>query len=184
MTAPRIVRWRDWSGAGVEHLVLTTGEHGITADSAVVGTVDGVPFAARYTIGCDPEWRVRSVTAEVVGGGRVRLAADGAGNWTDEGGRSQPALAGAIDVDLSITPFTNTLPIRRLGLAAGESAEILVVYLDFPELRVSVDRQRYTCLDPMRRYLFEAVDGTFAREIRVPGDGLVLTYPGLFRRER
>ena len=184
MTAPRIVRWRDWSGAGIEHLVLTTGEHGITADSAVVGTIEGVPFAARYRIGCDPDWRVRSVMAEVVGGPKVRLAGDGAGNWTDEAGRSRPALAGAVDVDLSVTPFTNTLPIRRLGLGAGQSAEILVVYLDFPDMRAGIDRQRYTCLAPMRRYLFEAVDGTFTREIRVGDDGLVLTYPGLFRRER
>ena len=184
MTAPRIIRWRDWSGAGVEHLVLTAGEHGITADSAVVGVVEGVPFAARYQIECDANWRVRSVTAEVVGGPKVRLAGDGAGNWTDEDGGSRADLTGAIDVDLSVTPFTNTLPIRRLPFDAGQSTEIAVVYFDFPEIRVSVDRQRYTCLEPMRRYLFEAIDGTFTREIRVADDGLVLTYPGLFWRER
>ena len=85
-------------------------------------------------------------------------------------------------MDLPITPFTNTLPIRRLALAAGASAEIDVVYVRAPALSVEVDRQRYTCLEPMRRYRYEAVDGSFTAEIEVDSRGLVVMYPELFRR--
>src|SRR3989442_276922 len=91
-------------------------------------------------------------------------------------------LDGALDVDLTATPFTNTLPIRRLGLAAGRTAEILTVYVRVPELSVEADRQRYTCLEPMRRYRFESVDGDFTRDLEEDAHGLVVVYPGLFRR--
>jgi len=57
-----------------------------------------------------------------------------------------------------------------------------VVYVRIPELTVTTERQRYGCLAPRRRYRFESVDSDFGREIEVDGDGLVVTYPDLFRR--
>ena len=93
-----------------------------------------------------------------------------------------PEYTGAIDVDLAMTPFTNTLPIRRLGLAVGAAADIIVVYVTFPDLAVSADPQRYTRLAE-RTYRFESLDGGFVRDIEVDEHGLVVTYPGLFRRD-
>jgi hypothetical protein len=93
-----------------------------------------------------------------------------------------PQLAGAIDIDISITPFTNTLPIRRLRLETGQAEDILAVYLQLPGLSVTTDRQRYTCLELNRRYRYESLDSDFTREIEVDAHGLVVTYPGLFRR--
>ena len=93
-----------------------------------------------------------------------------------------PGLDGAIDVDISATPFTNTLPIRRLQLAPGDSAEIRTAYIHLPDLEIVRDPQRYTCLEPLRRYRYESLDSDFVREIEVDADGLVVTYPGLFKR--
>jgi hypothetical protein len=93
-----------------------------------------------------------------------------------------PHLQGAIDVDLSASPFTNTLPIRRLDLPQGRSAEIQVAYVLFPDLSVALDPQRCTCLEPNRRYRYESLDSDFVREIEVDSEGLVMAYPGLFRR--
>jgi hypothetical protein len=175
-----VARWEDWAGRGLQHLVLTEHPDAIVADCVCVDG-DGA-FAARYRIQCDIAWRCRELDVEIVGEDRaLRLRSDGQGRWTDGAGAPLPALAGAIDVDLPITPFTNTLPIRRLGLTAGASAEIAVVYVRAPELSVEVDHQRYTCLTP-RRYRYEAVDGSFTAEIDVDERGLVLTYPALFRR--
>jgi len=49
-------------------------------------------------------------------------------------------------------------------------------------LTVTIDPQRYTCLEPMRRYRYESLDSDFTREIEVDLDGLVVVYPGLFKR--
>ena len=92
-----------------------------------------------------------------------------------------PDLDGAIDVDLSITPFTNTMPVRRLDLIEGQQADIRVVYLRFPDLNLAIDRQRYTCLK-RNQYRFESLDSEFTCDIDTDADGLIVTYPGLFRR--
>jgi hypothetical protein len=183
MSRTVVVRWRDWSGEGLEHLVLREGPTGVHADSAVVGADDGALFAARYRILCDLGWRARRLEVSLVGDDRrLDLSSDGAGHWTDPSGKSRSDLAGAIDVDLTATPFTNTLPIRRLGLRSGQSETIRVVYVRLTDLSVTTNRQRYTCLESGRRYRYESVDSDFTREIEVDDDGLVVTYPGLFRR--
>jgi hypothetical protein len=83
-----------------------------------------------------------------------------------------------VDVDLSFTPATNTLPIRRLGLAVGEEAEIAVAWLVWPELRFERARQRYTRLAE-DRYRYTQDD--FEAELTVDKEGLVLEYEGLWR---
>ena len=87
-----------------------------------------------------------------------------------------------MDVDITATPFTNTLPIRRLGLGAGAAADITTVYITVPDLTITTDPQRYTCLEPNRSYIYESRDSDFRRQIETDERGLVLTYPGLFRR--
>lgn len=91
-------------------------------------------------------------------------------------------LDGATDVDLAASPFTNTLPIRRLALEEGEARDIDTVYFSFPDLAASRDPQHYTCLETDRLYRFASRDSDFTRDIEVDRHGLVVTYPGLFRR--
>jgi hypothetical protein len=83
---------------------------------------------------------------------------------------------------LTITPFTNTLPIRRLRLKPGESAEIAAAFIEFPQLTVVKSPQRYTCLEEDRRYRYESLASGFTREIEVDGQGLVVTYPDFWQR--
>jgi uncharacterized protein len=183
MSKASVARWQDWKARGIEHLVLRQSSRGVVAESVVVASADGAPFAIRYRIRCDNSWRVRSAEVGIVGHDRkIEIAGDGKGHWSGASGKPLPKLAGAIDIDLSVTPFTNTLPIRRLKLKAGQSAEIVAVYILAPALTVTTDPQRYTCLEPGRRYRYESIDSDFARDIEVDSRGLVVTYPGLFRR--
>jgi hypothetical protein len=178
-----VARWQDWAGTSIEHLVLREGPDAIVAESALLAAADEGAFAARYRIACDRSWRVRSAEIGLIGDERrIELESDAAGNWSDGSRAALPELQGAIDIDLTITPFTNTLPIRRLSLQKGQSEEIVVVYIGLPALTVTTDPQRYTCLEPFRRYRFESLDGDFVRDIEVDGNGLVVTYPGLFKR--
>lgn len=183
----REVMWAPWEGPGLEHLRLATSERGIVADGLVIGLEAGRPFRIGYEIRCDSQWRVREVRAATPDSGRpvLELLADGEGHWKKWDGEPVPELDGCIDVDISATPFTNTLPIRRLGLKPGESEELAVAYVRVPELLVEAERQRYGCLEARADgglYQFEALPSGFTAELPVDADGLVLDYPGLFRR--
>lgn len=183
MSSAVVARWQAWDGNGIEHLVLREGSREVVVESVVVSSADSKPFALRYRIRCDKSWRVRSAEIALVGSDRrIEIAGDGKGNWSDASGKRLPKLAGAIDIDLSATPFTNTLPIRRLKLRARQSAEIVTVYILVPALTMTTDPQRYTCLEPLKRYRYESIDSDFTRDIEVDRRGMVVTYPGLFRR--
>lgn len=176
-----VARWTNWESESLEHLVLRQAANGIVAESVVVGNADRRSFALRYRIDCDSSWRVRKLALHLLGGDTIELNSDGRGTWFDKSRRAQRKLAGAFDVDISATPFTNTLPIRRLKLRDGESKEIAAVYVLVSPLKVSLDRQRYTRLD-RRHYRYESVDSDFQRDIEIDSNGLVMNYPGLFRR--
>jgi hypothetical protein len=175
-----IARWRDATGAGLEHCRIRRRGGAVEIRSVVIAP-EG--FAAHYRICCDAGWRAREAEIELVGTGEwLVLRCDGAGRWTGEDA-PLPQLDGAHDIDISMTPFTNTLPIRRLGLGVGAAAEIDVAYIDMPSLALSRRPQRYTRLAE-RLWRFETLDMDFAAEIAVDGQGLVTDYPGLFWRER
>ena len=60
-----------------------------------------------------------------------------------------------------------------------------MVYVSVPTLAVSVEAQRYTCLSQSATgstFRFESLTGDFTADLPVDASGLVLDYPGLFRR--
>jgi len=180
------VMWSARKGPGLGHLRLAVRESGVVADGLVLGVADGRPFRLAYNVRCDPYWRVRAARVGVPGEPpRVELLSDGEGSWTDAHGRPLAYLEGCLYVDIAETPFTNTLPIRRLSLATGESAEIAVAYFDEAELQLWPEPQCYTCLQNDGGgglYRFLSLDGGFTADLAVDTDGLVLDYPGLFKR--
>jgi uncharacterized protein len=167
--------WRSHETDAVERLRLTT-----DLEIRAISMIHAADWTVRYEIVLGHDWKVRTVEAESTAGGSLHVASDGQGGWTVDG-VDRPDLADALDVDLVLTPFTNTLPIRRLGLEPGQSADVAVAWIDHPSLEVRRDPQRYTRLDD-RRWRFESLDSDFSRDLDVDEHGLVLDYPGLFAR--
>ena len=179
-------RWRwDWlpdQGAGSEMFEYEALAGGHVLHGKIVGNLEGAGLEAGYRVEADAAWRTRLVRVEIAGRGRVlEISANGIGRWSDADGTWIPALDGCIDVDISLTPSTNTLPIRRLPVGLGESVDIKVAYILAPELGLRAGPQRYTRLAD-RLWRFHAVDSGFTADISVDADGFVVDYPGLFRR--
>ena len=180
---PRAVMWKHlWNpkGEGLEHLI----ERGQSADSVVLWTgEDGRPCRLAYRLEWDARGCTRGLWAELAkpdGSRRLELTGDGSGNWRVDG-QTARSLDGCLDVDLWPTPFTNSLPIRRLKLRPGEAAGIRVAWVVAPALEVSARPQRYSRLGETA-FRFEALDDGFIAELAVDEHGLVLLYPELFRR--
>ena len=92
-------------------------------------------------------------------------------------------LKGCMDLDIPLTPFTNTLPIRRLKLSPGRSQEVKVIYCDLLKQEIKPVCQRYTCLSNSE-YHYENVPNDFEATILVDEFGLVIDYPYLFVRTK
>ena len=180
------MRWRrlDVPGREQARAELTTAGWRLTGELHVQEA--GVAARLRYEIQCDGEWRTRTALIEGEADGaaiRFTLAADGAGSWTRDG-TPMPELAGALDVDLGFTPATNTLPIRRLSLAVGESAPVRSAWLRFPELRLEPLEQTYT-REAEQSFRYRAVvDGEpFVAHLDTDSFGRVLRYEGLWEAD-
>ena len=189
MNNEHTILWAPWDGPGLEHLRLMQSDELILADGLIIGVAEqgGRPFRVRYIIHCDARWHVRELRIDMLDAAnrRLDLMSDGAGQWADSAGEPLPGLVGCFDVDISATPFTNTLPIRRLALQPGAAADVNVVYIALPELTVAPGMQRYTCLASDAagaRYRFESRAHDFTAELPVDMHGLVEDYAGLFRR--
>ena len=179
----RSVFWRPLDEIGLEHLLFERAHDAIRADGMILQTRGRQAFRARYRIEAARDWTMRACDIAIEGSGRhLALRVDDFGRWRDEASDAAlPALAGCREVDIQVSPFTNSLPIGRLTLGAGQSAEILAAYISVPELTVAPARQRYTRLgDALYRY--EGLGTAFAAELPIDGDGLVLDYPGVFAR--
>ena len=182
----RQVMWSRLDAPSMEHLALIMRHDEAVADGIVLCVENDTAFRLRYKVRCDSRWRLRRVEINFVDNGRgLSLTADGEGRWFDESGAAVLALGDCVDVDITATPLTNTLPIRRLALKQGESADIKVAYVTIPDLRVVPDEQRYTCLETGAaggRYRFEQVGSGFTAILQVDADGLVEDYSELFKR--
>jgi hypothetical protein len=183
----RRIIWSNQADTGLEHFCLRRDNEQITADGIVIGVEENIAFRIRYQIHCDLSWNVRKVIVKSLEENDQTLSfvSDGLGNWTNESGNLISELDGCLDVDITATPFTNTLPIRRLNLRSGQSAEIKVVYFRIPEMQVNVEPQRYTCLETAStggKYKFESLNDGFTAVITVDADGFVEDYPELFKR--
>ena len=167
--------WSGWDGAGHELLTLGWESGGWTADGVVSGA------DVHYVVRVDEQWRVRQfLLFRDQEEPDLWLGVNPAGQWGEVNGAYRPELDGCIDLDLACTPFTNSLPIKRLLLEVGETAEILVARVDHETLGVVPERQRYSRLTDRRwRYWDES---EFTVEFEVDARDLVVDYPDLFRR--
>jgi hypothetical protein len=108
------------------------------------------------------------------------LGVDPAGRWGEINGGRRPELDGCTAVELACTPFTTTLPIRRLRIEVGDTAEVLVARVDHETLAVTPERRHYTRLT-LDRWRYEDTSGA-TTELDVDEHGLVRDHPGRFRR--
>jgi hypothetical protein len=181
------VLWTSLRQPGLEQLRLAEDETGAIADGLVLGIEQAAPFRFCYQVRIDNDWQVRECLFQVDGekGPGMQWSTDGQGHWTDASGAACSDLDGCLDLDISCTPFTNTLPIRRLALTPGESKDILVAYLSVPNLSIRPVRQRYTCLSRTASgwlYRYEGVDTGAMFDLLVDEKALVVDYPGIWQR--
>jgi hypothetical protein len=173
------ILWQDVTNGALDRCRLDATPTGLRLAGTVLAVAHGDPLEVRYLVATDEKGLTRRVELDLDNGSIRRvLLADGAGRWNWNGAPELADVAGCLDVDLTVTPATNTLPIRRLGLEVGQAADLRMAWVQFPGLEVIPSEQRYERL-AADRWKFSTRD--FQAELLVDRDGLVLDYGGLFR---
>ncbi|SFM92547.1 hypothetical protein SAMN05428949_1338 [Chitinophaga sp. YR627] len=148
----------------------------------ITGLVNEQPLHVRYKIEANTQWEMSSVHITVLEHTEKELQfVRRDGRWHDKQGTIHGIFDACIDIDISLTPFTNTLPINRLKLPVGASEEITVLYFDLPAMDVKPAKQRYTRLAE-DRYRYESLSSGFTAEIVVDEGGIVTHYPEIWER--
>ena len=168
---------------GLELLELGTQSGRIRARSSVICAWDG-GFRLDHSWELTPDWRALSlhiVRRDADGRRTLRLERDDAG-WRLDGVRRRD-LDGAVEPDLSVTPFCNTLVIRRLADRVDARLDVDTAYVSGDDLSVCRSRQRYVRRGSgLVRYVDLGVAEGFEADLRVDPDGLVRSYEKLFER--
>jgi hypothetical protein len=169
-------RWVAWAGDGDEHLTLLWENEGWTASGVVSRE------RVQYVLRLSPAWQVRQfILFRDLDEPDLWLATDGGGRWGEMNGAHRVELDGCYDVELAITPFTSTLPIRRLPLHVGHTADVSVAVIDVETLDVHPEHRRYT-REGSHHWVVTDLDGGAVSEFDVDEHGLVLDVPQQFHR--
>jgi hypothetical protein len=172
----RTLVWRLRGEISLEYFSLGRSESGwFLAGTVVATTEDNQPMLVRYRVDCDDGWETRAVEVALSLAGAERslqLRVDAERRWFANGQEIE-ALRGCSDVDLGVTPATNTLPIRRLGLQPGESATIEAAWMLFPSLEIVRATQGYARSSDLH-YVYGGSKRSY--ELDVDDLGVVRTY--------
>ncbi len=184
--APPILRSLLWSRrdrVSVEYFQIYHSGDAIRLSGTVLTLHDGKPLRIEYVIQCDPSWATRAVRIDLThdtATSELTLIADDQRRWWSDG-KELAAVSGCLDVDISLSPSTNTLPIRRLALARGEGSDVVAAWIRFPDLAIEALPQRYVRTGE-NLYRYASDGGAFTADIEVDDLGLVVRYPPSWER--
>jgi len=156
-----------WKGIGyqsMEHCTVIATPEGNTIHSVIIGSHEEHPFKVVYEIRTNPQWETLMVKVE---------ASLGPDTWNC-------LIRPNAYPDISLSPFTNTLPIRGLPWTERQYT-IDVIYFDILAREARPDQQVYHRKSP-DTIGFATIDGSFQADIRIDEEGYVIDYPELFTR--
>jgi len=171
----RSVLWRGPDGS-IERCSLIENRAGVRLAGTVLVAHERAPVEVRHASDLDRRWQTRRAEVRITDGPALLLDSDGRGHWGADGKRVL-ALDGCRDVDLEISPSTNTLPIRRLAPAEGRTVAARAAWVRFPSLDLEPLEQTYERLSATA-YRYRS--GDFEAELEVDADGLVVRYGDLW----
>lgn len=183
MPLDRAALWRRLDSTSLDLLRVQEFAQGYFLNGRILTLVEGYPSEIHYSVVCDRGWVTREGHVAIIRGRTVeqlQLRRDDLGRWwRDE--QSAPDLDGVADIDISATPATNTLPIRRLGLSVGESRATDAAWVRFPDLSVERLPQSYT-RTAEHCYRYESDGGNFSADLTVDETGIVVRYSDIWER--
>ncbi|MCO5219762.1 MAG: putative glycolipid-binding domain-containing protein [Thermomicrobiales bacterium] len=131
--------WQNNDPVGWEHIRLDDDHPGWDVVDSVLMRVDANTVRrGGYTLVVDKSWHALEIRCLIENEpgvmGSVHILSEGDGVWYDENEQHLSALDGCLDISIQGSPITPTLPLQRLGLQDGQTAELVVVEISLVDL--------------------------------------------------
>ena len=142
---------------------------------------DSGSAAVAYQVEVDACWETRRGVISGLLGDQVvqhEIRRDSTG-WRLNGVRIE-SLKHLVDLDFGFTPATNVLQLSRIALKVGERADVPVVWFDLDRTSLTELPQRYERRGETS-YWYEAPTVPYQAMLEIAPNGLVRSYPGLWR---
>jgi hypothetical protein len=172
-----------WTGKlyhSIENFILTNTSNGNEITSTIIGVYKNKIYKVDYEIKTNKNWETTFVSLRTQFDNSNEVLTlekkDGEFLLND---KSSDDFKDIFDIDISLTPFTNTLPINRLQLKDNQQQLIEVLYFDILNKEIKPVKQSYTRL-AADHYIYENQDTSFRAELKIDELGLVVAYPKLF----
>ena len=169
-------KWSRIDEPGMEFFEMEEVNDGFRVVSSIVNN-GTVPFGLYYVWKLDKQWRTRQLYLRVNGIDEREMTIERAKDGWLVNNKYRSDLRYCDEIDLSATPFCNSLAIKSLG----GTGNFLTLYVDVPSLKLSVSEQRYEYISNNQwRYIDKGIAKGFEANIVVDEQLLVNKYENLF----
>lgn len=175
--------WRGVEYYSLENCLVSIGNIGNKINSTIVGCYQDKIYTIAYHMETDATWQTHFVEIEYSINdkqNKIILRKESDNYWLLNNSRAD-LFKHCTDVDIAVTPFTNSLPINRLQLSLQEEKKIRLIYINILNNEVKAVEQSYRRVADSK-YLYQNIPNDFEAEIEVDEYGFVVDYPSLFKR--
>jgi len=175
--------WRRLDRPGHDAAFLRPHGDGWKLSGAAVFLHETGPASLAYSVEVDSRWstrkgRVTGFLGDAEIDHDIRRSRD---KWLFDGVEIE-GLAPLLDLDLSFTPATNLLQLKRTRLQVGQRVAVPAAWFNLEAASLTELPQFYERLsDTMFRYA--APSAPYEGLLEISADGFVESYPDLWRRE-
>lgn len=174
-----------WQGViyqSLEYFTIKENDENYTVESKIIGCYEDKIYAVNYRLSIDKDWTIKEFLIESeINTIKNKMTGKRLQNNWEINDAIRPDCKDFTFIDISLTPFTNTLPINNLSLTENHPQEINVIYIDVLNNLMKPAKQQYTKTGS-NGYLYENIETDFKADIVVDKTGLVIHYPGLFEK--
>ncbi|WP_312993126.1 putative glycolipid-binding domain-containing protein [Chryseobacterium flavum] len=174
--------WKGIFYQSLEYFTIKQENENHIAGSKIIGCTKDHIYSVQYHLVIDRDWLIQKfiIESEVNGIYNELKGEKIQGEWKINS-NINPDFKDFKFIDISLTPFTNTLPVNHLKMSQNDSREIKVIYIDVLNCQVKPAAQQYT-RTASHEYLYENIQTAFKAGILIDDMGLVIHYPGLFEK--
>lgn len=174
--------WKGIFYQSLEYFNLQSDDKIYTVESKIIGCLEDKIYSIEYKIHIDKAWIVQDFLIESeINKVKRTLAGKRIQDQWEINNVINPEFNNFKFIDISLTPFTNTLPVNNLKLSENSSQKIDIIYIDVLNHHIRPVQQQYTRTS-VNKYLYENLENDFKAEISVDEGGLVTNYPELFEK--